>query len=94
MIGARLGSDEITARIHEGAMGEVNRATGTRLERQVAIEELPAELTSEPEILARFEREAKLLAQLQHPDIASVVGLEESEGSRAPVVESASRQAS
>ncbi|HEX9800318.1 MAG TPA: LpqB family beta-propeller domain-containing protein [Thermoanaerobaculia bacterium] len=87
MIGTRLGSYEITAKLGEGGMGEVYRATDTKLDRQVAIKVLPAEFTEDKERLARFEREAKLLAQLHHPNIASIFGLEESEGTRALVME-------
>jgi Tol biopolymer transport system component len=85
--GVRLGPYEITAKLGEGGMGEVYRATDTRLDRQVAIKVLPTAFTEDKERLARFEREAKLLAQLHHPNIASIFGLEESEGARALVME-------
>jgi Tol biopolymer transport system component len=85
--GTRLGPYEITAKLGEGGMGEVYRATDTQLDRQVAIKVLPAEFTEDKERLARFEREAKLLAQLHHPNIASIFGLEESGGTRALVME-------
>src|SRR5437868_15218422 len=68
-------------------MGEVWRATDSRLKREVAIKVLPAAFTADPERLARFEREAQLLAQLHHPNIASIFGLEESDGVRALVME-------
>jgi Tol biopolymer transport system component len=68
-------------------MGEVYQATDSRLKRQVAIKVLPAAFTEDGERLARFEREAQLLAQLHHPNIASVFGLEEAEGRRALVME-------
>ena len=87
MIGQRLGPYEITAKLGEGGMGEVYRATDTRLDRQVAIKVLPAEFTADKERLARFEREAKLLAQVHHPNIASIFGLDESAGTRALVME-------
>jgi len=87
MIGTRLGPYEITARLGEGGMGEVYRATDTELDRQVAIKVLPPAFTEDPERLARFEREAKLLAQLHHPNIASIFGLEKSGGTRALVME-------
>jgi Tol biopolymer transport system component len=87
MIGSRLGPFEITAKLGEGGMGEVYRATDTRLDRQVAIKVLPPAFTEDTERLARFEREAKLLAQLHHPNVASIFGLEESEGVRALVME-------
>ncbi len=87
MIGTKLGPYEITAKLGEGGMGEVYRATDTKLERQVAIKVLPAIFTEDKERLARFEREAKLLAQLHHPNIASIFGLEESDGTKALVME-------
>ena len=87
MIGTRLGSYEITAKLGEGGMGEVYRATDTRLKREVAIKVLPAAFTEDKERLARFEREAQLLAQLHHPNIASIFGLEEGGGTRALVME-------
>lgn len=85
--GARLGPYQVTARLGQGGMGEVWRATDTRLERDVAIKVLPAAFTADPDRLARFEREAKLLAQLHHPNIASIFGLEESDAGRALVLE-------
>ena len=85
--GTRLGPYEITAKIGEGGMGEVYRGTDTRLKREVAIKVLPAAFTEDKERLARFEREAQLLAQLHHPNIASIFGLEESHGTRALVME-------
>ena len=87
MIGNRLGPYEITAKLGEGGMGEVYRATDTKLKREVAIKVLPQEFTQDKERLARFEREAQLLAQLHHPNIASIFGLEESDGSKALVME-------
>ena len=87
MIGTRLGAYEITARLGEGGMGEVYRARDSRLDRDVAIKVLPAAFTEDADRLARFEREAKLLAQLHHPNIASIFGLEESSGVRALVME-------
>jgi len=74
--GSRFGPYEIAARLGAGGMGEVYRATDTRLGRDVAIKVLPAELAQDPERLARFEREAKLLASLNHPNIAHVYGFE------------------
>ncbi|MBK9376616.1 MAG: protein kinase [Holophagales bacterium] len=85
--GSRLGSYEITGKLGEGGMGEVWRATDSKLKRDVAIKVLPAEFTDDRERLARFEREAQLLAQLHHPNIASIFGLEESDGIRALVME-------
>jgi eukaryotic-like serine/threonine-protein kinase len=85
--GTRLGSYGITGKLGEGGMGEVYRATDSRLKREVAIKVLPAAFTADKERLARFEREAQLLAQLHHPNIASISGLEESSGVRALVME-------
>ena len=87
MIGEKLGPYEITAKLGEGGMGEVYRATDSKLKREVAIKVLPAAFTADAERLARFEREAQLLAQLQHPNIASIYGLEESGGALALVME-------
>jgi Tol biopolymer transport system component/aminoglycoside phosphotransferase (APT) family kinase protein len=85
--GTRLGSYEITSQLGAGGMGEVYRATDSKLKRDVAIKVLPAEFLQDADRLERFEREAQLLAQLHHPNIASVFGLEESGGSRALVME-------
>jgi eukaryotic-like serine/threonine-protein kinase len=85
--GSRLGPYEITAKLGEGGMGEVYRATDTKLERQVAIKVLPAAFTEDEARLSRFEREAKLLAQLHHPHIASIFGIEDADGIRALVME-------
>jgi len=85
--GARLGPYAVTAKLGEGGMGEVYLATDTKLDRQVAIKVLPEAFTQDPERLARFEREAKVLAQLHHPHIASIFGLEESDGVRGLVME-------
>ena len=82
--GSRLGPYEIAAKLGEGGMGEVYRATDTRLKRDVAIKVLPAAFAADTERLARFEREAQLLAQLHHPNIASIYGLEESDGRARP----------
>ena len=87
MIGSRLGSYEITAKLGEGGMGEVYRATDTRLRRDVAIKVLPAAFTEDKERLARFEREAQLLAQLNHPNIAQIYGIETSGATHALVME-------
>ena len=76
MIGQALSHYRITASLGAGGMGEVYRARDTRLDREVAIKVLPAEVAADPERLARFEREAKLLASLNHPNIAHVYGFE------------------
>ncbi len=74
--GTRLGPYEILASIGAGGMGEVYRARDTTLEREVAIKVLPAALAEDPERLARFKREAKVLASLNHPNIAQIYGVE------------------
>jgi eukaryotic-like serine/threonine-protein kinase len=76
-VGDRLGPYEILAPIGAGGMGEVYRARDTKLERDVAIKVLPAALAQDPERLARFEREAKVLASLNHPNIAQIYGVED-----------------
>ncbi len=85
--GTRLGPYEITARIGEGGMGLVFKAKDFQLGREVALKVLPEGFTADPERLARFEREAKLLASLNHPNIAQIYGLETSGGSPALVME-------
>jgi Tol biopolymer transport system component len=75
--GTRLGPYEILAPIGAGGMGEVYRARDTKLDREVAIKVLPAPLAQDPERLARFEREAKVLASLNHPNIAHIYGIED-----------------
>jgi serine/threonine protein kinase len=85
--GTRLGPYEVLAPIGAGGMGEVYRARDTKLDREVAIKVLPAALAQDPERLARFEREAKVLATLNHPNIAQIYGVEESGGVRALVME-------
>jgi len=85
--GSRLGPYEITANLGEGGMGEVYRATDSKLKREVAIKVLPAAFTQDKERLARFEREAQLLAQLNHPNIAHIYGMEASGDSHALVME-------
>ena len=80
--GTRLGVYEITGELGAGGMGEVYRARDTRLGRDVAIKVLPAALSDDAERLARFEREAQLLAALDHPNIARVHGLDEADGTR------------
>jgi serine/threonine-protein kinase len=86
-LGTRIGPYEIVSAIGAGGMGEVYRATDTNLGRQVAIKVLPEALASDPERLARFEREAKTLAALNHPNIAQIYGLERSGTTPALVME-------
>jgi Tol biopolymer transport system component len=85
--GTRLGPYEITAQIGVGGMGEVWCATDTNLGRQVAIKILPDAFAHDPERLARFEREARTLALLNHPNIAQIYGLEKTDSIRALVME-------
>ena len=86
-VGARLGPYEIVSAIGAGGMGEVYRARDTRLERDVAVKVLPPAFVQDPDRLARFEREAKSLAALNHPNIATIHGVEERDGTRAIVME-------
>ena len=85
--GTRLGPYEILSPLGSGGMGEVYRARDTRLGREVAIKGLPDSLARDPDSLARFEQEAQLLAALDHPHIAGIHGLEESEAGRYLVLE-------
>ena len=86
-VGDRLGPYEITGELGAGGMGIVLRARDTKLDRDVALKVLPEAFTSDPDRLARFEREAKVLASLNHPNIGSIYGLEEAEGVKALVLE-------
>ncbi len=85
--GTRLGPYEVTAPLGAGGMGEVYRARDSRLSRDVAIKTLPDAFASDSDRLARFQREAQLLASLNHPNIAAIYGVEESNGVRALVME-------
>src|SRR6185503_6649934 len=85
--GTRLGVYEVTAQIGEGGMGQVFRARDTKLDRDVAIKILPEAFAHDADRLARFQREAKTLASLNHPNIAAIHGLEESGGVTALVME-------
>ncbi len=87
LTGKRLGAYEVHARIGAGGMGEVYRARDTKLGRDVAIKILPPHFTSDPDRLARFEREARVLASLNHPHIGAIYGLEDADGVRALVLE-------
>ena len=78
--GTRLGVYEITDSLGAGGMGEVYRARDTKLGRDVAIKILPDALAADPDRIARFEREAKALAALNHPHIAQIYGLERWDG--------------
>ena len=85
--GTRIGVYEVTAKIGAGGMGEVYRARDTKLDRDVALKVLPEAFTADSERLARFEREAKVLASLNHPNIGAIHGLEESDEGQALVLE-------
>src|SRR6187455_293011 len=85
--GARLGPYEVVAQIGAGGMGEVYKATDTNLKRSVAIKVLPASVAGDAERLARFQREAEVLASLNHPNIAAIYGLERSGATTALVME-------
>ncbi len=85
--GTRLGHYDVTALLGEGGMGQVWQATDTQLGREVALKILPDAFAADPDRLARFKREAQILASLNHPNIAAIHGIEESEGTRALVLE-------
>ncbi len=85
--GTRIGHYDVSALIGEGGMGQVWQATDTQLNRQVALKILPDAFAADPDRLARFTREAQILARLNHPNIAAIYGIEESEGTRALVLE-------
>ena len=82
-----MGCYEVLSLLGAGGMGEVYRARDTRLKRDVALKILPSDFINDPQRMMRFEREAQLLAALNHPSIASIYGLEESSGTRALVME-------
>jgi len=81
-IGTQLGSHEITGLLGKGGMGEVYRARDLKLKREVAIKILPEEFSRDADRLSRFQREAELLASLNHPSIAGIYDLAEANGSR------------
>ena len=85
--GAKIGSYEVLGLIGKGGMGEVHRARDTRLGRDVALKVLPDAFATDADRLARFRREAQVLASLNHPNIAQIYGLEESEAARCIVME-------
>ena len=85
--GTTLGPYAVTAKIGQGGMGEVWQARDTKLDRDVALKVLPEAFTSDPDRLARFEREAKVLASLNHPNIGAIHGFEESGDTKALVLE-------
>ncbi len=87
MIGRSVSHYKVTSKLGEGGMGEVWRAEDTKLGREVALKMLPDVFAQDPERLARFEREARVLASLAHPNIAGIHGLEEVDGNRFLVME-------
>src|SRR5512145_55306 len=87
MIGKTLGHYQITGQLGKGGMGEVYQAKDQVLGREVAIKVLPEEFARDADRVARFQREAKLLASLNHPNIAAIYGLEQAEGNRFIVME-------
>jgi serine/threonine protein kinase len=86
-IGSRLGSYEILTPLGAGGMGEVYRARDTKLKREVAIKVLPDAFASDAELVSRLQREAEVLASLNHPNIAAIHQLDEFNGSRFLVLE-------
>jgi len=92
VIGTTVSHYKVTSKLGAGGMGEVWRAEDTKLGRDVALKMLPASFASDPERLARFEREARALAAFSHPNIAGIHGLEEVEGQRFLVMEVAEGQ--
>ena len=85
--GTSIGHYDVTSLLGEGGMGQVWQATDTQLNRQVALKILPDAFAADPDRLARFTREAQILASLNHPGIAAIYGIEEAEGTRALVLE-------
>ena len=85
--GTSIGHYDVTSLLGEGGMGQVWQATDTQLNRQVALKILPDAFADDPDRLARFTREAQILASLNHPNIAAIHGIEEAEGTRALVLE-------
>ena len=86
-IGAQLGSYEVIGLLGKGGMGEVYRARDAKLKRDVAIKILPNEFSHDPQRLSRFQREAEVLASLNHPNIAAIYDLQESNDTRFLVLE-------
>jgi eukaryotic-like serine/threonine-protein kinase len=86
-VGTQLGSHEIIGMLGKGGMGKVYRARDTKLKREVAIKILPDEFSRDPDRVRRFQREAEVLASLNHPNIAAIHSLEEANGSRFLVLE-------
>src|ERR1043166_8771632 len=87
MIGTKLAHYEITGHLGSGGMGEVYQATDSKLGRSVAIKLLPEAFARDADRAARFEREARVLASLNHPHIAAIFGIEEQNGQKFLVME-------
>ena len=87
MTGRQIGHYELRGLLGVGGMGEVYRAFDAQLRREVAVKMLPPDLTGDPDRVARFEREARVLASLNHPNIATIYGVEQSSGIRGIVME-------
>ncbi len=87
MIGKSIAHYRVTEMLGKGGMGEVYRATDTKLNRDVALKVLPEVFARDADRMARFKREAHVLASLNHPNIASIYGLEESDGIHCLVLE-------
>src|SRR3979409_1736105 len=87
IVGSRLGPYEILSALGAGGMGEVYKARDTKLDRDVAIKILPEAFVADPERVARFQREAKTLASLNHPNIGNIYGRADAEGTTSPVTE-------
>ena len=87
MIGTTIAHYTITEKIGQGGMGEVYRATDTKLNREAALKVLPEALAQDQQRMARFAREAQVLASLNHPNIATIHGLEEADGKQALALE-------
>ncbi len=86
-LGTRLGHYDVTSLLGEGGMGQVWQAVDTKLGRAVALKILPEAFATDPDRLARFQREAHVLASLNHPNIAAIHGIEETDDTRALVLE-------
>ncbi|HUV13962.1 MAG TPA: serine/threonine-protein kinase, partial [Acidobacteriota bacterium] len=93
MIGKTIAHFEITAKIGEGGMGEVYQATDTKLSREVALKVLPESFAQDPQRMGRFQREAQVLASLNHPNIAAIYGLESVSESRSLEVSTSNQAA-
>ena len=87
MIGKTIGPYQVVAKLGEGGMGEVYRARDVKLNRDVALKILPDAFALDPERLARFKREAQVLASLNHPNIAQIYGFEDADGVHALALE-------